>query len=87
MATLMLENSADIRFIQAMLGHVELSTTEIYTQVSIKKLKEVHTLTHPARAACSKRISELVEPKSTIKDLFNALDSEEQEDFEGEEEL
>ena len=49
MATLMLENGADIRFIQAMLGHSQLSTTEIYTQVSIKKLKEIHALTHPAR--------------------------------------
>jgi integrase/recombinase XerD len=49
MATLMLENGADIRFIQQMLGHAELSTTQIYTQVSIRKLKEIHTLTHPAR--------------------------------------
>jgi integrase/recombinase XerD len=45
----MLENGADIRFIQAMLGHAELSTTQIYTQVSIRKLKEIHSLTHPAR--------------------------------------
>lgn len=49
MATHMLENGADIRFIQAMLGHSELSTTQIYTQVSIGKLKEIHTATHPAR--------------------------------------
>jgi len=49
MATLMLENGADIRFIQQMLGHAELSTTQIYTQVSIRKLKEIHTLTHPAK--------------------------------------
>ena len=49
MATLMHDNSADIRFIQAMLGHSKLTTTEIYTQVSIKKLKEFHTATHPAR--------------------------------------
>jgi integrase/recombinase XerD len=48
MATLMLEGGADIRFIQQMLGHVKLTTTEIYTQVSIKKLKEIHTMTHPA---------------------------------------
>jgi integrase/recombinase XerD len=47
MATVMLENGADIRYIQEMLGHVELSTTQIYTQVSIRRLKEVHTLTHP----------------------------------------
>jgi integrase/recombinase XerD len=49
MATLMLENGADIRFIQAMLGHADLKSTEIYTQVSIKALKAVHTATHPAK--------------------------------------
>ena len=49
MATHMLEGGADIRFIQAMLGHSELSTTQIYTHVAIGKLQAVHTLTHPAR--------------------------------------
>ena len=44
----MLENGADIRFIQQMLGHANLSTTQIYTQVSIRKLKQIHTATHPA---------------------------------------
>ena len=47
MATLMLENGADIRCTQEMLGHVELSTTQICTQVSIRRLKAVHALTHP----------------------------------------
>ncbi len=47
MATLMLDNGADIRFIQAMLGHADLSTTEIYTHVAIQKLKAVHAETHP----------------------------------------
>ena len=47
MATLMLEGGADIRYIQAMLGHVELSTTQIYTQVSIRALQAVHSATHP----------------------------------------
>ena len=49
MATLMHENGADIRFIQKMLGHQSLETTQIYTQVSIRKLKEIHAATHPAR--------------------------------------
>jgi integrase/recombinase XerD len=49
MATHMLENGADIRFIQAMLGHSELSTTQIYTHVSIRKLQEIHAATHPAK--------------------------------------
>jgi integrase/recombinase XerD len=48
-ATHMLDNGADIRFIQALLGHAELSTTQIYTQVAIGKLKEIHAATHPAR--------------------------------------
>lgn len=47
-ATLMLEGGADIRYIQEMLGHVELSTTQLYTQVSIRRLKAVHALTHPS---------------------------------------
>lgn len=49
MATHMLENGADIRFIQAMLGHTDLSTTEIYTRVSIEKLRDIHAATHPAK--------------------------------------
>ena len=48
-ATLMLENGADVRFIQALLGHESLRTTQIYTHVSITHLREVHERTHPAR--------------------------------------
>ena len=49
MATHMLENGADIRFIQEILGHEDLDTTALYTQVSIQQLKTVHANTHPAR--------------------------------------
>ena len=45
----MLEGGADIRFIQEMLGHANLQTTEIYTHVSIDKLIAVHKATHPSR--------------------------------------
>lgn len=47
MATLMLEGGADIRFIQQMLGHARLTSTEIYTQVSIRALQAIHAATHP----------------------------------------
>jgi integrase/recombinase XerD len=49
MATLMLEG-ADIRCIQAMPGHAELSTTQIYTQVPARALQAVHTAVQPAAA-------------------------------------
>ncbi|MBF1995113.1 site-specific tyrosine recombinase XerC [Serratia symbiotica] len=48
MATQMLENGADLRWIQAMLGHRSVESTQIYTQVSIRALQAVHASTHPA---------------------------------------
>ena len=49
MATHMLDNGADTRFIQAILGHRSLETTQIYTMVSMEKLRQIHAVTHPAR--------------------------------------
>jgi integrase/recombinase XerD len=46
-ATQMLSNGADIRYIQEMLGHARLETTQVYTKVSIEKLKAIHAATHP----------------------------------------
>ena len=46
-ATQMLNNGADVRFIQQLLGHENLDTTQQYTHVSIEQLKKVHAATHP----------------------------------------
>lgn len=50
-ATQMLEEGADIRYIQELLGHQSLQTTQIYTRVTIKDLKRIHSKFHPREKA------------------------------------
>ncbi|RQY68760.1 recombinase XerD [Burkholderia stagnalis] len=79
-ATHMLENGADIRYIQALLGHAQLSTTQIYTQVAIGKLKAIHAATHPSRAGEVIGTSALGEDAAP---LLAALEAEAREEADG----
>jgi integrase/recombinase XerD len=77
MATLMHENGADIRHIQAMLGHEDIKTTQIYTQVAIRALQQIHAATHPAQLNAAPQAARSAAER---EGLLAALESEEDDE-------
>ena len=79
MATLMLEGGADVRFVQEMLGHAKLDTTQIYTRVSIRQLKQVHELTHPSARRGRRAAGEEVTAEDVLAELVDEAEAEDLE--------
>jgi len=76
----MLEGGADTRFIQAMLGHADLKTTQIYTHVAIRQPQEIHRATHPAQLTKERPSTPQTSQDAAAADVFAALDAEDDED-------
>jgi integrase/recombinase XerD len=87
MATLMLEGGADVRFVQEMLGHAKLDTTQIYTRVSIIKLSQIHAATHPGARLRRKDDEEVKRVEAAVatlstKELLDELAHEDDDEHE-----
>lgn len=82
MATLMLERGADVRMVQAMLGHASLNTTALYTHVAIRALKEVHERTHPGARLGKPDVTKSKNGSAGVEaaELLAALEAEQAEE-------
>jgi integrase/recombinase XerD len=74
LATFMLEGGADIRWVQAMLGHANLTSTQLYTHIDVTRLAQVHAATHPAASNQPRRRAQELAPVVELRHRARGTD-------------